>query len=182
MNSSLDNYIRFMGTAGSRWVVAGQKRASGGVYLNLEGQRILMDPGPGALVRCAACDPPIDPTQLNGVVLTHGHIDHCSDVNIIIDAMTGGGFTRGGSFCAPGSCIDGEDADPLVAFNVLACPDGELFAVISPARLGENERTNWSNVRRAVLVDGGQRNVRGAGNGPLKELLDCVPMIGDFHD
>lgn len=110
MSSTSDNYIRFLGTAGSRWVVAAQTRASGGIYLHLNGQRVLMDPGPGSLVRCADSTPRIDPTQLDGLVLTHGHIDHSGDVNVMIDAMTGGGIQRGGSLHAPGSCIEGEDA------------------------------------------------------------------------
>lgn len=104
-----ENYIKFLGTAGSRWVVARQTRASGGVFLNLCGKRVHLDPGPGALVRCAQCDPPIDPSFLDGIVLTHSHIDHCSDVNILIDSMTGGGYNKGGTLFAPRACVEGED-------------------------------------------------------------------------
>lgn len=104
-----NNYIRFMGTAGSRWVVARQTRASGGVYLHLCGQRVYLDPGPGALVRCAQAAPPIDPSYLDGVILTHSHIDHCCDVNILIDSMTGGGYNKGGALFAPRACLEGED-------------------------------------------------------------------------
>ena len=104
------NYMKFLGTAGSRWVVARQLRASGGIYLQLNGTRIYLDPGPGALVRCAQSEPPIDPAKLQAVILTHSHIDHCNDVNILIDAMTGGGYNRGGALYAPLSCLEGEHA------------------------------------------------------------------------
>ncbi|MBN2308827.1 MAG: MBL fold metallo-hydrolase, partial [Candidatus Hydrogenedentes bacterium] len=105
-----ENYIQFLGTAGSRWVVARQVRASGGVFLELEGKRILVDPGPGALVRCTESEPPIDVAALDGLIITHRHIDHCSDVNILIDAMTGGGYHRGrGIVFAPRDCLEGPD-------------------------------------------------------------------------
>jgi len=106
---SSSNYIKFLGTAGSRWVVSKQTRASGGVFLNLCGKKVHLDPGPGALVRCAQADPPIDPSFLDGIIVTHAHIDHCSDVSIMIDAMTGGGFNKGGTLFAPRECLEGDN-------------------------------------------------------------------------
>ena len=105
-----ENFIKFLGTSGSRWVVARQLRASGGVYLSLCGHRLYLDPGPGALVRCAQAEPPIDPATIESVIVTHSHIDHCNDVNILIDSMTGGGFSRGGTLFAPATCLEGENA------------------------------------------------------------------------
>lgn len=107
---SNDNYIKFLGTSGSRWVVARQLRASGGVFLSLAGHRMYLDPGPGALVRCAQAEPPIDPASLEAIFVTHSHIDHCNDVNILIDSMTGGGFNKGGALFAPATCLEGEHA------------------------------------------------------------------------
>lgn len=79
------------------------------MYLHLCGKRVYLDPGPGAIVRCAQADPPIDPSYLDGIILTHSHIDHCSDVNILIDSMTGGGYNKGGTLFAPRACLEGED-------------------------------------------------------------------------
>lgn len=101
------NYVKFLGTAGGRWVVSRQQRATGGLYLQYEGNRIHIDPGPGALVRCAQANPPIDASATEAIILTHAHIDHSNDVNIIIDAMTAGGFNRGGTLFAPKDCLEG---------------------------------------------------------------------------
>lgn len=116
------NFVKFLGTAGSRWVVARQTRASGGVYLELEGSKALLDPGPGALVRCAEADPPIDPVELDALILSHRHIDHCNDVNIMMDAMTGGGLRRRGRLFAPRNCLEG--SEPVVLQYVRGFVDG----------------------------------------------------------
>jgi len=104
-----DNYITFMGTAGARFVVARQLRYSAGVFLSLCGARIALDPGPGALLRYARSRPSVDVTELDALILSHGHIDHAGDVNAMLDAMTAGGFRQRGALMAPGDCLDGDD-------------------------------------------------------------------------
>lgn len=104
-----DPIIKFLGTAGARFVVARQLRYSAGTFLRLKNQNIMLDPGPGTLLRCATCQPSIDPRKLDAVILTHTHIDHSNDVNAIIDAMTSGGFEKGGMLFAPGECLHGEN-------------------------------------------------------------------------
>lgn len=104
------NYFKFLGTAGARFVMARQLRASGGIYLELLGQKIALDPGPGALVRMPHSRPPIDPAGLEAVILSHKHIDHSNDVNILLDAMTAGGLKKRGVLLAPEECLDGPDA------------------------------------------------------------------------
>jgi ribonuclease BN (tRNA processing enzyme) len=135
-NVEHNNYIQFLGTAGSRWVVARQLRSSAGIYLNLCGQKVYLDPGPGALVRCNMVDPPIDPSYLDGLIVTHNHIDHCNDINIMIDAMTAGGFNRGGALFAPKSCLEGENC---ILLNYLR-PFLDTVVTLAPSqeyRLGE---------------------------------------------
>lgn len=104
------NYFKFLGTAGARFVIARQLRSSGGVYLELLGQKIALDPGPGALVRMTHGRPPLDPTELQAVILSHKHIDHSNDVNILLDAMTAGGFRKKGVLMAPKECLEGPEA------------------------------------------------------------------------
>ena len=99
------NKIKFLGTAGARFVVMKQLRASGGIWLSLNGNNVLIDPGPGSLIRCLSSKPSLNPLDLDGIILTHRHLDHSNDVNIIIEAMTNGGFTRRGIVFAPGDAL-----------------------------------------------------------------------------
>src|SRR5512136_2243975 len=105
------NIIKFLGTAGARFVVMKQLRASGGLWLTLDGTHVLVDPGPGALIRCLTSRPKLDPQDLDGIILTHRHIDHSNDVNIMIEAMTNGGFKKRGAVFAPKDAV--ED-DPVI--------------------------------------------------------------------
>jgi len=105
------NWIKFIGTAGARFVVAKQLRSSGGLWLSLQGVNLYLDPGPGALVRSLSSKPKLDPTKLNGIILSHKHLDHSGDVNALIEAMTEGGFRRHGILFAP---QDSLDEDPVV--------------------------------------------------------------------
>lgn len=110
MKMNEKEFIKFLGTAGARFVVAKQLRSSAGVYLRIKEKGIILDPGPGTLVRCAKSKPPIDVTSLDAIILTHAHIDHSNDVNVLIDAMTGGGLERRGMLFAPSQCLAGASA------------------------------------------------------------------------
>ena len=70
--------------------------------------QIHVDPGPGALVRALAHVPPCNPRELDGIVLSHKHLDHANDVNVMIEAMTSGGFRRRGVLLAPQDSLQGE--------------------------------------------------------------------------
>lgn len=128
---SSKNYIRFLGTAGARFVVSKQLRSSGGTLLSLNGMTIILDPGPGALVRLARCRPPIDLRKVDAIILSHSHIDHSNDVNVIIDSMTFGGVEKRGTLFAPSECLDGENAVVLRYLRdfleeiVVLCPERE---------------------------------------------------------
>jgi phosphoribosyl 1,2-cyclic phosphodiesterase len=105
------NFIKFLGTAGARFVVMKQLRASGGIWFMIDGTNVLVDPGPGALIRCLLSRPNLDPQDLDGIILTHRHLDHSNDINIMIEAMTNGGFKKKGVIFAP---TDALDEDPVI--------------------------------------------------------------------
>ena len=90
------NYIKFLGTAGARFVMIKQLRASGGLWVSSGETNILIDPGPGSIVRCASSRPKLDPGKLDAIILTHRHLDHANDINVMIEAMTEGGFKKRG--------------------------------------------------------------------------------------
>lgn len=85
-----------------------QLRASGGAWLSVGKTNLYLDPGPGALVRCLNSKPQLDPSVLDGILLTHKHLDHSGDVNVMIEAMTDGGFRKKGVLFAPGDALEGE--------------------------------------------------------------------------
>jgi phosphoribosyl 1,2-cyclic phosphodiesterase len=105
------SFIKFLGTAGARFVVLRQLRASGGIWLSIDKTNLYIDPGPGALVRCLSSKPRLDPGTLDGILLTHKHLDHSNDVNAMIEAMTEGGFKKRGVLFAPRDALE---EDPVV--------------------------------------------------------------------
>ena len=100
--------VLFLGTGGARFVVARQFRASGGMWMRFGPTQIHVDPGPGALVRALSSVPPCNPRELSAIALSHKHLDHSSDVNVMIEAMTSGGFRRRGALLAPQDALEGE--------------------------------------------------------------------------
>jgi ribonuclease BN (tRNA processing enzyme) len=100
------NVITFLGTAGARFMVTTQLLESGGAWLSLYGKEFLLDPGPGSLVK--AIKRKLDPAGLDAIILSHKHIDHSVDVNIMIEAMTQGGFKHRGNVFAPYDALNGE--------------------------------------------------------------------------
>jgi phosphoribosyl 1,2-cyclic phosphodiesterase len=105
------NKIKFLGTAGGRFVVSRQIRKSGGIWLTLDDTNLLIDPGPGSLIRILSSKPKLNPRDLDGIILSHKHLDHSNDVNIMIEAMTNGGWNKKGVLFAPNDAL--ED-DPVV--------------------------------------------------------------------
>ncbi len=100
--------IKFLGTAGARFVVAKQLRASGGTLVQTEKRTFIIDPGPGTLARLAKSRPKIDVMKTDGVILSHIHLDHSNDANIVIDAFTQGGLSPKGFLFTTKEALYGE--------------------------------------------------------------------------
>jgi ribonuclease BN (tRNA processing enzyme) len=107
--------LKFLGTAGARFVMLKQLRSSGGLWLIWDKTKVIIDPGPGSLIRVLASGDRLDPSQLDGIILTHRHLDHSAEVNIMIEAMTAGGFKKKGIVFAPEDCL--KDDPVILKYN-----------------------------------------------------------------
>ena len=99
------SFIKFLGTAGARFVMIKQLRSSGGIWLSHRRINLIIDPGPGAIVRANSARPRLDLSGLCAVILTHKHLDHAGDVNVMLEAMTEGGFKKRGALFVPRDAI-----------------------------------------------------------------------------
>ena len=96
----------FLGSGGARFIMISQLLATGGIWLSLAGTEILLDPGPGSLV--GATKRKLNPEKLSAIILSHRHLDHSGDANVMVEAMTGGGFNHRGRLFLPGDALDPE--------------------------------------------------------------------------
>jgi len=76
--------IVFLGTGGGRFNLISQLRRTGGFAI-LGSTRFHVDPGPGALAACHEFS--IDPKKTDAVVVTHNHIDHLNDAELMLEAI-----------------------------------------------------------------------------------------------
>jgi len=99
--------ITFLGTGGARVMIANQILASGGLWLSLGGTEILIDPGPGCIVQSTKRKLRAD--KLSAIILSHRHLDHSGDVNVMVEAMAQGGLKKPrGWFFTPADALETE--------------------------------------------------------------------------
>jgi phosphoribosyl 1,2-cyclic phosphodiesterase len=98
--------LTFLGTGGARFMIISQLLASGGIWMNLAGTEILLDPGPGCIVQ--ATKRKLRPEKLSAIIVSHRHLDHSGDVNVMVEGMTEGGLNRHGRLFAPADALSPE--------------------------------------------------------------------------
>jgi len=99
-------------------MVSRQLLASGGVWMDLGGTQILVDPGPGCLVH--AIRQKLNPSRLDAIILSHKHLDHSGDISVMIEAMTAGGTKKRGLVFAPGDALS---QDPVILHYLRSYPE-----------------------------------------------------------
>ncbi len=107
--SDTSNKLVFLGTAGARYVAFGGLRQAGGIFVNTSDTSIHIDPGPGAFVY--GLKKGIKFSELDAIFVSHRHLDHCADVNHLIEAITLGGKRKKGILLCPEDVIS---EDPVV--------------------------------------------------------------------
>jgi len=114
----LSDTITFLGTAGARFVLINQFLASGGAWLNLGDTKLLLDPGPGCLVH--AIKKKLVPAKLAAIILSHKHLDHSGDMNVMIEAMTEAGTKKRGVVFVPADALN---EDSVISPHLRAYPE-----------------------------------------------------------
>ncbi len=103
---STGDHLTFLGTGGARFMIISQTLASGGIWMNLAGTEILLDPGPGSIVQATKQN--FHPVKLSAVIVSHRHLDHSGDVNVMVEAMTNSGLNPHGMVFAPADALGPE--------------------------------------------------------------------------
>ncbi len=176
--------IRFLGTAGARFVMITQFRSSAGAVLSLKGTNVLIDPGPGTLVRFASCKPKLNAAKLHAIILTHKHLDHSNDVNVMIEAMTEGGFKRRGVLLCPNDALSDEGNAVVLNYykglldKVEGLKEGGTYSV------GEIEINTPKRHVHSVETYGLNIKVRGENKTKVSFLVDTLYFDGleDYYD
>jgi len=88
---------------------------------------MILDPGPGALVR--ALQFAKDPRTLNAVFISHKHLDHYNDSEVMIEAMTDGGKRRRGSLVCPENMLEYLTDYHKASTNVIAPKPFDEFVI-----------------------------------------------------
>ncbi|UCC19554.1 MAG: hypothetical protein JSV62_15875 [Promethearchaeota archaeon] len=80
----MNDELVILGSGGGRHHIRTQYRATGGLLYKFNNIQSHIDPGPGAIVRINQYQE--DPLKTELFIVTHGHVDHYSDLSAIIES------------------------------------------------------------------------------------------------
>lgn len=103
---SSKSQIIFLGSGGTKFAVYDQARGTGGIVIRNEDWQIHLDPGPGASIRAKQFG--VDLTKTTAVLVSHDHVDHCNDLDLVIGAMSLGGKNKKGVLVCNQKVVDEE--------------------------------------------------------------------------
>ena len=126
--------IVFIGTGGGRINLIKQFRGTGGFRINSESADIHVDPGPGALTNSIRLRQ--NPLKLDAVIVTHSHIDHCNDANVMIEGMSRHALKKRGILITTKQAVDGDERGD----RVITLYHQDKTAELCKARWGEKKK------------------------------------------
>ena len=171
--------IKFLGTAGARFVMITQFRSSAGTVLSLKGTNVLIDPGPGTLVKFTSSKPKLNPARLHAIILTHKHLDHSNDVNVMIEAMTEGGFKKRGVLLCPNDALTNEGNAVVLNYYKGLLDRIEVFKEGGSYAVGNIEiQTPKRHVHGVVETYGFNVKVRGENATTVSFIADTLYFDG----
>lgn len=103
-----------MGTGQGPYVVGRNVLSSGGFVVQSGDSQFHVDPGPNSLRN--AVQSGINIRATTAIAVSHSHINHANDLNVLIDAMTYSGFDKQGVLLAGNSVVNGEEDKPAPLF------------------------------------------------------------------
>ncbi len=96
------DFIHFFGTTGNKDIFFKKIRQAGGLYFNVDDTKIIIDPGPSTFYKYINTYE----DKIDGIILSHIHIDHSNDLNIFVELMTNGGEEKYGTILLPNQAIE----------------------------------------------------------------------------
>ena len=106
------DYIHFFGTTGNKDIIFKNIRSAGGLYINIDDTHIVFDPGINTFYKYIHTYG--NKKRIDGIIVSHVHIDHANDLNIFIELMTNGGREKRGSVIVPKQAIDNKILQPYL--------------------------------------------------------------------
>jgi phosphoribosyl 1,2-cyclic phosphodiesterase len=103
--TAMESKIVFLGTAGEPLIYAKQIRSSAGIVLSHDNMQMIINPGPGILLRAKQCK--INLRDTSAILVTKNDVLSANDLNAAIDAMTNGGIDKKGVILAHNDVYDG---------------------------------------------------------------------------
>ncbi len=102
-----ESKILFLGT-GTGGAANQQLRSSGGIVIQTHGYQFFLDPGPGALLRAKQFG--INARLNTAILVSHAHLNHCNDANILISSMTHDGIDPKGVLISNKTFVSGSES------------------------------------------------------------------------
>ncbi len=95
------DFIHFFGTTGNKDIFFKKIRSAGGLYFHVDDTNLIIDPGVNTFYQYIHTYE----NEIDGIILSHIHIDHSNDLNIFVELMTNGGEEKRGTVLVPNQAI-----------------------------------------------------------------------------